>query len=311
MNAPVLARSLLLFRDLEEALAALEAAGVKVLIVKGPVLALHLYPRPDLRPMEDLDLLVEESEAGRAREALKALGYAARPGSPTELKRGSTTIDLEADLWYWTPVEAERARREAVTLESGGLRLRTLSWEDHFVFILAHSAAHHAWWDAVHAEDLRRLLGRPLDWKEAASRLEGSRLAAAAAASFELLGLRPPAELAGLASSIAGRLETRVWLAVLRARPLPGAGHLLRLWTAPSRPAFLLGWLFPGEAFLSRRYATRRPRIYAALRPFLLAAQALAGAARSALSSGSGSPVVGRTGGRCGTPPGRGASPRR
>ncbi|MFW6198806.1 MAG: nucleotidyltransferase family protein [Acidobacteriota bacterium] len=71
VRAAVLAEILALYRDLE----------IDVLLLKGAALAHLLYPRPDLRPMRDIDLLVRPVDAERAQAALADIGFT-RPPSP-------------------------------------------------------------------------------------------------------------------------------------------------------------------------------------------------------------------------------------
>ncbi len=65
---------------LEEALQALSAAGVQVILLKGAYLAPLVYGNIALRPMVDLDLLVREGDADRAVSALADLDYAPLAG---------------------------------------------------------------------------------------------------------------------------------------------------------------------------------------------------------------------------------------
>jgi hypothetical protein len=60
--------------DLERVRSSLSARSVPFLIVKGPVLAEHLYPSPDLRTYEDLDLLIPPGSFERAVDALREGG---------------------------------------------------------------------------------------------------------------------------------------------------------------------------------------------------------------------------------------------
>ena len=58
-------------------LAALQGAGIDVLVLKGSALAYWLYPQPEWRPRCDLDLLVESREAAqRAVAVLQGEDYA-------------------------------------------------------------------------------------------------------------------------------------------------------------------------------------------------------------------------------------------
>ncbi len=70
-----------LFHGVGTALDALEAAGVRAMLLKGVPLALQCYPEVGLRPMEDVDVLVEP---GRAAEAIAVLEQA---GWPSDSKR--------------------------------------------------------------------------------------------------------------------------------------------------------------------------------------------------------------------------------
>jgi len=61
-------------RQLAEAVGALAAAGVPVIVLKGAALA-ALYPDPALRLYTDLDLLVPRAQLDEAEAALHGLGY--------------------------------------------------------------------------------------------------------------------------------------------------------------------------------------------------------------------------------------------
>jgi hypothetical protein len=74
------ARRLLLLSELKGVLTDLEAGGAPGVVWKGPALAYSVYPRPELRPFADLDILVRRRDVSRAREVLGSRGYAPRPG---------------------------------------------------------------------------------------------------------------------------------------------------------------------------------------------------------------------------------------
>ncbi|MER3458636.1 MAG: hypothetical protein C4309_08450, partial [Chloroflexota bacterium] len=54
---------------------ALEAASIPAIVLKGPALALTIYPDPALRVIGDLDLLVRREQVEQAMAALHSLGY--------------------------------------------------------------------------------------------------------------------------------------------------------------------------------------------------------------------------------------------
>lgn len=60
--------------DLDRVGTSLSADAVPFLIVKGPVLSEHLYPSPDLRTYEDLDLLIPPGSYEHAVHALRTGG---------------------------------------------------------------------------------------------------------------------------------------------------------------------------------------------------------------------------------------------
>ena len=56
-------------------LAALGAAGVTPIVLKGAYLAEGVYRNPALRPMNDVDLLVRQADLSAAQRSLLDLGY--------------------------------------------------------------------------------------------------------------------------------------------------------------------------------------------------------------------------------------------
>ncbi len=119
------------------------------------------------------------------------------------------------------------------------------------------------------------MLEMSLDWVTVIRRLRRFRLAPAMAASLRVLD-QVPREAIGLSLSPLEKLEAAVhYLFLSRREPHEGLGHLLRLWTSPSRPRAFAAWLFPARDFLKRRYDTDYPLLYRFLRPFLLALAAL------------------------------------
>jgi hypothetical protein len=62
--------------------AALSSLGIEWVWLKGYALAHSVYPRPVLRPMLDLDLLVPAERCGEAERALRAVGYLSEDAPP-------------------------------------------------------------------------------------------------------------------------------------------------------------------------------------------------------------------------------------
>ncbi len=70
-SPPLSIRNVRMMRVLDRVAAKLDAAGVSVMALKGAVLQLELHDRPDLRPMDDLDLLIREKDVDRAFAVLE------------------------------------------------------------------------------------------------------------------------------------------------------------------------------------------------------------------------------------------------
>jgi len=72
------------FAVLVRILDAFDAASIRVLVLKGAALAHILYPAPALRPLSDIDLLVEPGQTEHAQAVLASLGFAADPRPPDQ-----------------------------------------------------------------------------------------------------------------------------------------------------------------------------------------------------------------------------------
>jgi hypothetical protein len=68
-------RMMHLEQRLAESLAALSGAGIEVMLLKGAALALTVYGSFARRPMVDVDMLVREGDAERARDVLLEVGW--------------------------------------------------------------------------------------------------------------------------------------------------------------------------------------------------------------------------------------------
>jgi hypothetical protein len=175
--------SLALAAELVELLAALRAAGVPALAIKGPVSAALCYGDYGLRAFSDLDLLIEPGHVRVASELLAARGYAPRwPLSAAWAARllrtgseqlfspaeGRRLVDLHWCLmprgYSFTPDgTGVFARRHCVRV--GTAQVPTLGIEPTLLFLLLHGMKHD--WESLGwlcdvAELVRRR--RNLDW---------------------------------------------------------------------------------------------------------------------------------------------------
>jgi len=147
-----------LLRDAEDILAAMNAAGIETMVLKGTSLIARYYEDQGVRPMGDLDVLVRADAVPRAMQVLLAEGWL--PVDDTPLKRLAVTQHavshvradrIEVDLhWDLAP---RRWRNDvwtgALAIEIGGVPTAALSPPLNLLHILTHGI---------------RPFGQPLGW---------------------------------------------------------------------------------------------------------------------------------------------------
>jgi len=144
----VAARSLLVDRWTAEVIGALQAAGLRPVLLKGPAIARWLYADdPTARPYVDVDVLVGPTEIEGARSVLSRLGFVnateqvaddiethadewgrARDGAAVDLHRtlhGCEELS-DADVWAAVTAAPERLDVAGVVVEVPGAAFRTL-----------------------------------------------------------------------------------------------------------------------------------------------------------------------------------------
>ena len=191
-----------------EAVTALDGAGVRSILLKGPSFDVLLYDRDEPRPYSDVDLLIRRADVPRAGEVLTSLGYRQRadrePARVVEHAsvwvRASdrTHLDLhqtlggvdraEADPWEVLAADTER-------MSVGGAEVEVLSPSGRALHAALHAAVSEPGEEKPEI-DLARAVDRlSLDtWKGAAAL--ATRLGAAPAFETGLRRLPAGRELA-------------------------------------------------------------------------------------------------------------------
>jgi len=209
-------------------LAALRAAGIEPLALKGLGLVGSAYDGVALRPMDDIDLLIRPGQHTAASEALMRAGWKPTRGTVKRYFRRARVFhgmplvaaeDIEVDLHsamleeHISPgIDASLYERSVETVLDG-VTVRTLSLEDH----LLNACVHGARWDwglplrwIVDVSTIARRQGA-LDWDYilAESRRRGVVLPVAAGLALvsEYCEAIPPEVVATAASSQASRFE--------------------------------------------------------------------------------------------------------
>ncbi len=271
-----------LYYDLARLLQALRAEDITPIVLKGAYLAAAIYDDIALRPMQDIDLLLQPEALKQAEARLLALGY-------TPHRENAEFATYHCHLAYWPPqgdISVELhwhiQRLDApFQVEVGALwqaaRRATIAGQEALALapelLLLHLCLHAAY-DHLFAFGLRplvdvaetvRVYQARLDWERVARCARQWGLARAVYLTLHLAH-------ALLAAPVPGE-----WLAALRpegfepqvaawakeqvfrepAAPAALSQDFARLWAAespPGRLAFLLKKLFPPPQIMSKLY---------------------------------------------------------
>ncbi len=281
----VAARNLQLNTELERILHVLNRANIPVILLKGAALNLTLYPRLDLRPMSDLDLLVRPQDADRAVRALTEQGCRrgmdlVRDGFfpqyhyECELISGSVVpvrIDLHArplrPLRYFRTMPTDAFWEDARVVRVGQSEGLIPSLETMFIHLAAHAAFHgcsRALWlydikrfadDAGHTMDWSLVLRRSCEWRLS---LPVQR---AIECATDLYGpCCPQSVLDRLGKRGAGWCDRLTLWQTPRDAASPLAHILANLLCTPGwgfRLGYAMAYLLPGRAHLAGLYPYR------------------------------------------------------
>jgi hypothetical protein len=221
--------------------------GIRVLPFKGPLLAQRLYGDVSARQFSDLDLLVFESDAPRARALLRELGYEMTRERSATLERvylqlngavgfvhsrHKTMVDL-----HWK-IRSGHSRVPGTVFDTAelwahsgpkrlwGHELRSVA-EDHLLLLLAEHGAKHLYTRLGWLCDVGRLLtiGGPWDYSQLMARAKASKCLTSFAVTLllaaELINVPvPPAALRDVVDNTVRDLKK----AVLASMAIGSAG---------------------------------------------------------------------------------------
>jgi hypothetical protein len=169
-----------------------ERFGIELLVVKGPVLAQLAYADAGIRTYCDLDLLVNRRDILRAFALLQRHGHVANGHIAKAIASGffqavesnfthpmtGVNVDLHWDLspdyYPFGPTTSELWAR-AITIPFGGVTVRTLSHEDHLLYLMVHNAR-HGWASLSQVCDVAGFISRvALNWDTVRERAARTR----------------------------------------------------------------------------------------------------------------------------------------
>jgi hypothetical protein len=263
---------------------ALDAAGIPSIWLKGFALAHTVYPRPTLRPMGDLDVLVPFDQRREALAVLQAAGYNEEGPEPfagyhdllhhyglrgdvrdlvmLELHfrlvgPGDRLLSREGLAWFWEQTRVVGYRDRQFT---------ALAPEAQLLYLCAHAILHHceASLSLRQCLDLHLLATRTpgLDWSLVLERAVGLRWTYAVERALgraqEVFATPLPEGI--LAELAARRLEGEP---IAHARRRPATNHWetlmenARLLRGRERWQLLVGTAFPSVEYIRYNYQAR------------------------------------------------------
>ena len=207
------AEARLLAEELVDILGFLYSHGIPAVPFKGPALAVRLYGDLSLRAFGDLDIMICERDALRARRLLIDRGYAPGKVDTGDLNQfvrehhelllyradGKVRVDLH---WRFTSRTAclagdpERFLQHLETISIAGEQVRSLPLEACLLVLSMH-AAKHRWVQLKFICDIAEILAVPdLDWRYALKEADDLGLKRALGTGLilaqGLLGASPP-----------------------------------------------------------------------------------------------------------------------
>jgi len=148
---------------------ALEDAGIRNIVLKGPVLAKQLYDDINLRTSKDLDILISLDDVENAEETLHALGYTSEQ-KPLNWKKKSHHLSYRHELhtiqveihWRLSPKFERKQtfdllweRRQKISVANQSIYV--LRNEELLIYLSDHGAR-HGWFRLRWLVDMDRLL---------------------------------------------------------------------------------------------------------------------------------------------------------
>lgn len=178
-------QNLILFRELKTILSLTNSQKIKVILLKGAVLATQIYPHMAMRPMLDLDILVSPHDASDVISIIENLGYhkarqEEHPGFTLNYENEVGLIKQESILkmvevhwnlfnstYYQNKIPYEKLWESAESIEFNRYQTLVLDPETQFLHLCGHLSLHHAGKGWLWVHDLAEIIMHEkyhLDW---------------------------------------------------------------------------------------------------------------------------------------------------
>lgn len=135
--------------DIHDILLSFNDENIDVIALKGLVIR-NYYPHPELRSMSDVDLLIRENDIRTVEDCLERKGYY-RAGEDEKhiifSQKSKPTIEIHTKLSKEFSGDKIRKWEESLwdhtsNININGVLIKTLSLEDHLLYICVHMANH-------------------------------------------------------------------------------------------------------------------------------------------------------------------------
>ncbi|MBN1912956.1 MAG: nucleotidyltransferase family protein [Candidatus Omnitrophica bacterium] len=144
-------RNIILLEKARQVIQGFDSEKLPFLALKGLYLAFSVYEDPGFRPMSDIDLLIKKGDLGKARLIFGSLGYSDvsslwRKDSgldATFVNKDKVYVDIHWDLCQYERFKGiidltDEFWDRAIDFSLGDLSVKTLSAEDHILYICLH-----------------------------------------------------------------------------------------------------------------------------------------------------------------------------
>ncbi len=150
----VIAQSVVQLSEKNKILEAFCSAEIRCIPLKGCYLK-EMYPRNDYREMSDLDILIDRRSAANARDIMQSLGYVCTSfgigKDDTYCKAPFMSVELHFELLVIPQVDRIGIKKNTFFKNPWTMAKATeipflyeLSWEDFYVYLIAHLYKHYS-----------------------------------------------------------------------------------------------------------------------------------------------------------------------
>jgi len=282
-------RNMLLFRELGLLIQSFQQAEILTIVLKGAALSDLVYGDIGLRPMSDLDLLIQRIDLHKARIILAEAGYSLvglemRAGYTEEfryeetwLKPGlvNTYIDLHWGLFnhlYYQPgVTTQWLWDTALNLEINQVKVQVLGYEAQVLHLCAHLCLHHTGDELMWLQDIAELIHRypdQIDWAQLLIQVPAFHLVLPVQQVLQQLAVDwaipiPREVMEQILALKPSAREARVF-GWLRAFPLAATlrsflADLVGAVSWPQRFRYAWNTIFPSPSYMRQRYQILSP----------------------------------------------------